>query len=198
MFRHLDRAALAGVLVMAAGLGACDRAPTAPGAADVASSTTSSQTSDAAPLSAEGVTFAATGAGQQWSTPPGAEMKPALRRFTFTAQKQADGTVAGHYNIVAASGLHIEGSVTCLNVVDGRAWIGGTFRNAQPAPPFTPVGVVFEVLDGGLGPDATDQISNLGIFAAELGATEANVQEFCDDAVPGPVSPIDLGSVMVE
>jgi hypothetical protein len=198
MFRHLDRTALVGALAVAAGLVACDQAPTAPGATDVASSATSSQASDAAPLAAQGVTYAATGAGQQWSTPPGEGMKPALRRFTFTAQKKADGTVTGHYNIVAASGLHIEGAVTCLNVVDGRAWIGGTFRNAQPAPPFTPVGVAFEVLDGGLGPSATDQISNLGIFAAELGATEENVQDFCDDAIPGPVSPIDLGSVMVE
>jgi len=47
------------------------------------------------------------------------------------------------------------------------------------------------------GPGAGDQISNLGIFAAELGATEENVQEFCDDAIPGPIAPIDLGSIAV-
>jgi hypothetical protein len=57
--------------------------------------------------------------------------------------------------------------------------------------------VAIEVVDGGSGPAAVDQISPLGIFVAELGATEADVQAFCDDAVPGPVSPIDLGSINV-
>ena len=183
-------------------LGACDQGPTGPTAADGAGGLTAEAATTAGgqtgTLAAQGVEYAATGAGQQWSTPPGEDMKPALRRFTFAANKRADGTVSGHYDIVAASGLHIEGAVTCLNVVGGRAWVGATFRNAQPAPPFTPVGVVFEVLDGGTGPDAVDQISNLGIFAAELGATEENVQEFCEDAIPGPIAPIDLGSIRVE
>jgi len=146
-------------------------------------------------LDVAGLTSQVSGAGQQWTSAPGGDMQPALRRFTVNAQKQTDGTVTGHYNLVAASGLHIEGVVTCLNIVGDRAFIGGTFRNAQPAPPFTAVGVAIEVVDGGSGPAAVDQISPLGIFAAELGATEADVQAFCDDAVQGPVSPIDLGSI---
>lgn len=202
MFQRFEVRSAVTVLAFAiGGLAACDRGPTEPGPANVAGNGAvggaAAVTSDAGTLASLGVEYSATGAGQQWSTPPGDEAKPALRRFTFTAHKTADGAVSGHYNIVAASGLHIEGEVTCLNVVGSRAWVGGTFRNAQPAPPFTPVGVVFEVLDGGMGPGAGDQISNLGIFAAELGATEENVQEFCDDAIPGPIAPIDLGSIAV-
>ena len=148
-------------------------------------------------LDINGVTSQVSGAGHQWASEPGGDLQPALRRFTVDAQMRSDGTVTGHYNIVAASGLHIEGVVTCLNVVGDRAFIGATFRNAQPPPPFTPVGVVIEVVDGGNSADAVDQVSPLGIFVAELGATEADVQAFCDDAVPGPVSPIDLGSISV-
>ena len=203
MFQRFEvRSAMTVLAFAVGGLAACDRGPTEPGSSNAAGNgvvggAAAAATSDAGTLASLGVEYSATGAGQQWSTPPGEEAKPALRRFTFAAHKRADGAVSGHYNIVAASGLHIEGEVTCLNVVGGRAWVGGTFRNAQPAPPFTPVGVVFEVLDGGTGPAAGDQISNLGIFAAELGATEENVQEFCDDAIPGPIAPIDLGSIAV-
>lgn len=193
----LDRIGRTGLMLafVVATAAACGEAgPTQPGGsgADLEALTGSAGT-----LGVEGLTSQVSGVGQQWASAPGGEMRPALRRFTVNAEKQADGSVTGHYNIVAASGLHIEGVVTCLNVVGDRAFIGGTFRNAQPAPPFTAVGVAIEVVDGGSGPAAVDQISPLGIFVAELGATEADVQAFCDDAVPGPVSPIDLGSINV-
>ena len=193
----LDRIGRTGLVLafVAATAAACgETGPTQPGGsgADLEALTGSAGT-----LGVEGLTSQVSGVGQQWASAPGGETQPALRRFTINAQKQADGSVTGHHNIVTASGLHIEGVVTCLNVVGDRAFIGGTFRNAQPAPPFTAVGVALEVVDGGSGPAAVDQISPFGIFAAELGATEADVQAFCDDAVPGPVSPIDLGSITV-
>lgn len=142
-----------------------------------------------------GVEMAASGVGHLWSPEPGSEMRPALRRFTIAAVRQVDGSVSGHYNVVTAGGAHVEGVVTCINVVGDRAFIGGTFRNGPPLP-FTPVGVAIEVVDG-TPTGASDQISGVGIFAAELGATEADVQQYCDTAIPGPVSPIDLGSITV-
>lgn len=186
--------------LVAALAGACTEVPTA-------NETTPSAGPDATPAGSvanEGGTMAATGvvhsvdgSGHIWASAPGDELKPALRRFTVNAELHADGTVTGHYNFVGASGLHIEGVVTCMNVVGNRAFIGGTFRNAQPPPPFTAVGVAIEVVDGGRGPGAIDQVGPLGLFAAELGATEADVQAYCDDAIEGPVTTIDEGSFTV-
>jgi len=193
MLHRIGRIGLALAFVVAATAACGEAGPTQPdgsGGEDRAVFSGAAET-----LAIVGLTSQVSGTGQQWASDPGGDTQPALRRFTVNAQKHTDGTVTGHYNLVAASGLHIEGVVTCLNVVGDRAFIGGTFRNAQPAPPFTAVGVALEVVDGGSGPAAVDQISPLGIFAAELGATEADVQAFCDDAVPGPVSPIDLGSI---
>lgn len=194
----LDRIGRIGLVLafVAATAAACgETGPTQPGGsgADL-----EALTGGAGTLSVQGLTSQVSGSGHQWAPAPGGDMQPALRRFNVNAQKHADGTVTGHHNIVTASGLHIEGVVTCLNVVGNRAFIGGTFRNAMPAPPFTAVGVAIEVVDGGGGPAAVDQISPFGIFAAELGATEADVQAYCDDAIPGPVSPIDMGSINVK
>lgn len=194
MLDRIGRTGLVLAFVIASATACSETGPTQPGGsgADL-----EALTGEPGTLGVEGLTSQVSGVGQQWASAPGGEMQPALRRFTVNAQKHADGTVTGHHNIVTASGLHIEGVVTCLNVVGDRAFIGGTFRNAQPAPPFTAVGVALEVVDGGSGPAAVDQISPFGIFAAELGATEADVQAFCDDAIPGPVSPIDMGSINV-
>jgi hypothetical protein len=167
---------------------ACDRSPTDPSAPAAAA---------VAVFDYAAAGHLVEGSGHVWGSAPGDEQRPGLRKFTISVREAPDGTVSGHYNLVTAGGLHIEGVPTCLTVAGDRAFIGGTFRNAQPPAPFTPVGVAIEVVDGGSGPGAIDQIGPLGIFAAELGATPADVQAYCDDAVPGPVSPTDLGEIRV-
>jgi hypothetical protein len=182
------------LVALVAGLvwGCGDAAPTEPGGARGGPVAI-----DAGAADFQGLEHSVSGSGHIWASEPGDEMRPVLRRFVVNAQLHADGTASGHYNFVGASGLHIEGVVTCVNVVGNRAFIGGTFRNAQPPPPFTAVGVAIEVVDGGRGPGAVDQVGPLGLFAAELGATEADVQAYCDDAIVGPVTTIDLGSITV-
>lgn len=185
MFKQISGIALALAVV-----GACsDRAPTSPGH-DVATTSTASLSAEA------GVVSSVNGAGHQWASAPGGEDKPALRNFSINAKKKADGTVTGHYNVVTASGLHASGKITCLNVVGDRAFIGAEFETKTELP-FTVVGVALEIVGGGNGPDAVDQISALGLFPAEFGFTEDDVQAYCDDAIEGPVEPIDLGSIHV-
>lgn len=179
-------------LVASLALGCGEADPTGP-----APEATGAIAGETGEMAARGLEHSVNAAGHIWATEPGEEMRPVLRRFTVNARLHADGRATGHYNFVGASGLHIEGVVTCLNVVGNRAFIGGTFRNAQPPPPFTAVGVAIEVVDGGAGPNAIDQVGPLGLFAAELGATEADVQAYCDDAIVGPVTTIDLGSIRV-
>ncbi|CAN5660993.1 hypothetical protein BH23CHL2_BH23CHL2_20680 [soil metagenome] len=49
-----------------------------------------------------------------------------LASFHVHASKDAEGNVEGHYYAsLPALGLRIRGPVTCLNVVDNRAWIAG-------------------------------------------------------------------------
>lgn len=187
------RSGLLAALVATLAWGCGDAAPTDPIASGVGQVAIAAGTAEL-----NGLEHSVDAAGHIWASAPGDEMRPVLRRFVVNAQLHADGTASGHYNFVGASGLHIEGVVTCVNVVGNRAFIGGTFRNAQPPPPFTAVGVAIEVVDGGSGPGAVDQVGPLGLFAAELGATEADVQAYCDDAIVGPVTTIDLGSIVVK
>lgn len=147
-------------------------------------------------LAAQGVVASVTGSGQLWSTPPGEEDRPALRNFTIAATKTADGSVAGHYNLLTASGLHVKGTITCLTVVGDRAFVGGTWES-NPEFPFEIVGVALEFVDGGNGPNAVDEISQLVFLPADF-FDETDVQAYCDDAIEGPVMPIDFGSIRVD
>lgn len=147
-------------------------------------------------LAAQGVIASVTGSGHLWSNPPGEEDRPALRNFAIAATKAADGSVGGHYNLVTATGLHVKGTITCLNVVGDRAFVGGTWES-NPEFPFEIVGVALEFVDAGDGPDAGDAISQLAFFPADF-FDETDVRAFCDDALEGPVVPIDLGSIRVD
>lgn len=152
--------------------------------------------SESLDLAANGVIASVTGSGHLWSPSPGEDDRPALRNFTIAATKAAGGSVGGHYNLLTATGLHVKGTITCLNVVGDRAFVGGTWES-NPEFPFEIVGVALEFVDGGNGPDAVDQISQLAFFPADF-FDESDVQAYCDDALEGPVMPIDLGSIRVD
>ena len=187
MFKRISMLGLAVVAMTAC----TDRLPTEADDGEV--SGVASASSD---LAAVGVDASVSGSGHLWSTPPGDEDRPALRNFTITATKSVDGSVGGHYNLVTASGLHVKGTVTCLNVVGDRAFVGGTWES-NPEFPFEIVGVALEFVDGGNGPEAVDAISQLAFFPADF-FDETDVQAFCDDANEGPVIPIDLGSIRID
>lgn len=73
------------------------------------------------------------------------------RTLSFHANKRADGSVHGRFELVKHPG-GARGEVTCLTVVGSEAWIGGVATDGR----------VFgwQVLDGGEGVDAgTDRVS---------------------------------------
>ncbi len=64
------------------------------------------------------------------------EIGGALRTFSFTAQRQYDGTVHGRFQLNAFGGARFQGTVTCITVEgDGKTarigGIGGSFVNGQ-------------------------------------------------------------------
>ena len=79
--------------------------------------------------------------------------------LNFSAVQRADGTVSGSYyyqSVVNHVSIHVD--VTCLTVVDNRAWVGGVIsRSSIPAL----VGTVsyFYATDNGEGVEATDEVS---------------------------------------
>jgi hypothetical protein len=120
----------------------------------------------------------------------------ALRHFSITAGNRG-GTVSGRYNLVTGSSdIVVRGDVTCLTVVDGRAWVGGTIDKTElPFPPEIVAqltGIAVELVDHGNG-SGVDELSALGLFVND----PEGPQRFCDDADPGPVDPVDRGSYQV-
>jgi len=117
------------------------------------------------------------------------------RHFTIAGARRADGTTTGEYNLESASGaVRLHGSVTCLTVIDNRAFVGGTidrFNLDFGTPLF---GVAIELVDNGEGGAAgPDEISNVFFFVN--GPEE--IQQYCDDHPVGPVMPIDDGNISV-
>jgi hypothetical protein len=117
------------------------------------------------------------------------------RHFTISANRRADGTTTGQYNLVSGSGaVRLHGDVTCLTVIGHRAFVGGTidrFNLDFGTPLF---GVAIELVDNGEGAVAgPDEISNVFFFVN--GPEE--IQAYCDDHPVGPVMPIDDGNISV-
>lgn len=119
-----------------------------------------------------------------------------LRHFSLSAVERG-GKVSGRYNLlIGSSDIVVQGDVTCLTVIDGRAWVGGTIDKAEL--PFSPeivaqlTGIAVELVDHGDG-SGVDELSGLGLYVANPDGP----QSFCDDATPGPVGPVDRGNYQV-
>lgn len=119
-----------------------------------------------------------------------------LRHFSLSAVERG-GKVSGRYNLlIGSSDIVVRGDVTCLTVIDGRAWVGGTIDKAEL--PYSPeivaqlTGIAVELVDHGDG-SGVDELSGLGLFLADPDGP----QTFCDDATPGPVGPVDRGNYEV-
>ena len=117
-----------------------------------------------------------------------------LRTFAFTAQKHADGSVTGQYQLInRASDARVHGEVTCLSVVGNRAWIGGVQKNGSEG---FPEGLEngFRVVDNGEGAnDPPDQLSLMFV-----NAPPGFAQAYCNarPAAP-PLFPIEGGNIQV-
>lgn len=119
-----------------------------------------------------------------------------LRHFSLSANDRG-GTVSGRYNLlIGSSDIVVRGDVTCLTVIDGRAWVGGTVDKAElPFPPEIVAqitGIAVELVDHG-NRSGVDELSGLGLYVANPDGP----QGFCDDAVPGSVGPVDRGNYEV-
>lgn len=98
------------------------------------------------------------------------------RTFSFHAQKHADGSASGSFNLITASGVHVTGNVSCLRVVGNEAWIGGEAKSGVAEG----TRVAFRVQDGGEGAGSADRIS--GVFSNRGCAGAARLGMFTVDA----------------
>jgi hypothetical protein len=114
----------------------------------------------------------------------------ALRTFAFTAKNRADGTVQGQYQVDNrdVSGSREHGTVTCLEVVGNKAWIGGVITHSSiPGREGTPR--LFRVIDRGEGSgDPPDQASLLIVSDATV---------TCDLRPLLPVEDLEGGNIQV-
>jgi hypothetical protein len=151
---------------------------------------------DGAPnmISELGVTASATGGGIDSGN-------GSLRALTFSARVQGARGAQGHYTVIlngnqrrlAGTRGQLMGNVTCLTVVGNRAFIAGdTKKDELEAFPLPIGGVAIEVVDGGEGPGAMDEVSQVGLYLSVEGANQ-----WCQDAVAGPTFPAEHGQVQV-
>jgi hypothetical protein len=118
-----------------------------------------------------------------------------LRNFTFHAIRLPDGTVEGSYQITRTdlqSTFSVD--VSCLTVVDNRAWIGGHI--AATNDPAIRVGSVsyFYAIDNGEGSGAAADVVSL----ARINDAEGRDIEFCT-TLPTLLPPrlVQLGDVQI-
>lgn len=111
------------------------------------------------------------------------ELDGQLRTFAFTAERYADGSARGSFELHARqSDVRVHGTITCATVFGSTAWLGGTITTAGP---FEGQDAIFRAADLGEGTRGfPDLISLLG--PRNPGAAQA----FCDNAPPTP--PLDF------
>ncbi len=119
------------------------------------------------------VTESATGSGHIVS---GGE----LRVFTHNARNKSNGPVNGHFNLNRHdAGIHIGGSVICLNVDGNTAYFAGVIETSNSEiTAFDPGSfVVWSTIDNGEGSgNDPDQIS---FVFGNAGFTQADVEAIC-------------------
>jgi len=118
-----------------------------------------------------------------------------LQSFGFNARIKPDGSADGWYTYHEVDDgvpFDARGPVTCLTVIGGDAWIGGTITGSSD-PTVVGSGSWWHVTDNGEGANAPADITTfLGI------GTTAQTQAFCDQhpAYRHPF-PIDGGDIQV-
>lgn len=107
------------------------------------------------------------------------ELDGERRTFAFTAERYADGSARGSFELHARqSDVRVHGTITCATVFGSTAWLGGTITTAGP---FEGQDAIFRAADLGEGTKGfPDLISLLG--PRDPGAA----QVFCESAPPSP------------
>jgi hypothetical protein len=130
--------------------------------------------------------------------------KTVKRQFTFSAQRNADGTVTGHAVLhnPAFTGengapyqLHVD--ISCLHVVGNIAIMGGMTTRTNDPSLFD--AVFFSVQDNGEGSDATlrDRISRV-FFWDDIPSTVGDPQAcLLTGPFDFPLEPIENGNIQV-
>ncbi|MCI0435513.1 MAG: hypothetical protein L0271_17990 [Gemmatimonadetes bacterium] len=100
-----------------------------------------------------------------------------LRVATFHAEKKADGSVSGGFNLnILVLDVHFQASVECLTVVGNRAFFGGTITSSNSALIQVGTKSYFWVEDNGEGTnDPADIISVAGV-----NETQEGLDDFCN------------------
>ncbi len=102
-----------------------------------------------------------------------------LRVFSFNA-KIKDGIVSGHFNLYRHDvGVHIGGSVICLNIQDNVAYFAGVVEVSNQVDPNFDVGsfVMWSTIDNGEGVNnPPDQVS---LVLGSYLWTQEDVENYC-------------------
>lgn len=132
-------------------------------------------------LRLEKVTASATGSGH-------IEVGGSQRVFTHNAREMSNGSVNGHFNIIRQDlGIHIGGSVICLNVVGNVAYFAGEIETSN-SPNFIGTFGVWSTIDNGEGNNSSlDQIS---LFST--GLTQAEAESFCENGPNAGFGYVDI------
>jgi hypothetical protein len=107
-----------------------------------------------------------------------------LTTFSFTAVRQADGSVSGHYQYdFRARGFAVHGTVTCVSTNGAQAWVGGTVDQVITGDPAFESLLGLEMwwrsIDNGEGGSASPDLTTGVGFEIEGNPTTA--ESWCRD-----------------
>ena len=114
------------------------------------------------------------------------------RTFTFNAEKRADGTVTGTFEVIARQVDRIShGTITCMTVFGRSAWLGGVIERDNSGVT-TGAAALFRVVDLGAGgpPDLVSLLQPS--FAPNAARNYCNFAPFFP-----PLNPIVGGQIVV-
>lgn len=117
-----------------------------------------------------------------------------LRTFTFSAQRRADGSVSGEFQIIArAVDRVVHGRITCLRVLGSAAWMGGVIERDDSGVS-TGAQARFRVVDLAQQPGGSPDLMSLLAFSFAPGFA----QTYCNNAPPAPaLLPTQQGEITV-
>ena len=126
-------------------------------------------------FSSAGVVAVLTGSGHHTRV---AGTEEDLTTFSFTAVRNADGSVSGHYQYdFRLRGFAIRGKVTCVSTNGTQAWVGGTVDQVVTADPAFESLLGLEMwwrsIDNGEGVGATPDLTTGVGFELEGNPTTA-------------------------
>ena len=109
-----------------------------------------------------------------------------LKKFTFEAKLEADGSVDGHYlyrDLEDGVPFEASGPITCLVVKGNHAWLGGLIDESND-PTYVGQDSWFQVIDNGGGRHSPPDITTL----LGVSPVAGTAQDYCNRA-PNPRFP---------